>query len=81
MPGKARMSGANREIYEKAMALAAAVRKGQLLPEAYRIRSPQALLTALEERKSIKANTEAAHQYRNLPLSEMAEREPEAAVQ
>jgi hypothetical protein len=65
-PGKTRLSASNREIYEKAMALAAAVRKGQLLPEAIRIRSPQALLNALEERKRLKANTEAAHQYRNL---------------
>jgi len=65
-PGKARLSAANREIYEKAMALAAAVRKGQLLPEAIRIRSPQALLNALEVKKRLRANTEAAHQYRNL---------------
>lgn len=65
-PGKTRLSAANREIYEKAMGLAAAVRKGQLLPEAIRIRSPQALLNALEERKSLRSNTEAAHQYRNL---------------
>jgi hypothetical protein len=50
-PGKVRMSAANREIYEKGMGLAAAVRKGQLLPEAYRIRSPQALLYRLGERK------------------------------
>src|SRR6185437_9256641 len=65
-PGKTRLSAAKREIYEKAMALAAAVRKGQLLPEAIRIRSPQALLNALEDRKRLRANTEAAHQYRNL---------------
>jgi hypothetical protein len=65
-PGRTRMSAANREIYEKAMALAAAVRKGQLLPEAIRIRSPQALLNALEDRKRLRANTEASHQYRNL---------------
>ena len=65
-PGRTRMSAANREIYEKAMGLAAAVRKGQLLPENIRIRSPQALLNALEERKQLRANTEAAHQYRNL---------------
>lgn len=65
-PGRTRMSGANREIYEKAMGLAAAVRKGQLLPEAIRIRSPQALLNALEDRKRLKASTEAAHQYKNL---------------
>jgi hypothetical protein len=50
-PGKVRLSTANREIYEKGMAIAAAVRKGQLLPEAYRIRSPQALLYQLKERK------------------------------
>jgi len=67
-PGRTRMSAANREIYEKSMALAAAVRKGQLLPEAYRIRSPHALLSALEDRKWIKANTEAAHQYKNLTI-------------
>ena len=67
-PGKVRMSAANREIYEKGMALAAAVRKGQLLPEQYRIRSPQALLYRLGERKWIGASTEAAHQYRNLAV-------------
>lgn len=67
-PGKARLSAANREIYEKGMAIAAAVRKGQLLPEAYRIRSPQALLYQLRERKWINANTEAAHQYKNLAV-------------
>jgi hypothetical protein len=67
-PGKTRLSAANREIYEKSMALAAAVRKGQLLPEAYRIKYPQALLSALEERGWIKANTEAAHQYKNLTV-------------
>jgi hypothetical protein len=50
------------------MALAAAVRKGQLHPEAIRIRSPQALLSVLEERKWIRANTEAAHQYKNLTV-------------
>lgn len=65
-PGKTRMSAANREIYEKAMALAAAVRKGQLLPEEFRIKYPQALLSKLEEKKVIGATTEAAHQYQNL---------------
>lgn len=50
------------------MAIAAAVRKGQLLPEAYRIRSPQALLYQLRERKWIGASTEAAHQYKNLAV-------------
>lgn len=67
-PGKTRLSAANREIYEKGMAIAAAVRKGQLLPEAVRIRSPQALLYQLGERKWINASTEAAHQYKNLAV-------------
>ena len=67
-PGKVRMSAANREVYEKGMALAAAIRKGQLLPEAFRIRSPQAILYRLGERKWIGANSEAAHQYRNLAV-------------
>lgn len=67
-PGRTRMSAANRVIYENAMALAAAVRKGQLMPEAIRIRSPYALLSALEEKKWINANTEAAHQYKNLTV-------------
>ncbi|WP_431269218.1 hypothetical protein [Dankookia sp. P2] len=67
-PGRVRMSAANREIYEKGMALAAAVRKGQLLPEQVRIRSPQALLSALEDRKWINASSEAAYQYKNLAV-------------
>ena len=65
-PGKIRLNATNREIYERAMGLVAAVRKGQLLPEQYRIRSPEAILSALRDRKKIGANSEAAHQYRNL---------------
>jgi hypothetical protein len=65
-PGKIRLNATNREIYERAMGLVAAVRKGQLLPEQYRIRSPEAILSALRDRKRIGANSEAAHQYRNL---------------
>ena len=75
-PGKTRMSAANREIYEKGMALAAAVRKGQMLPEAYRIHSPQALLYKLADRKWIGASTEAAHQYRNLAVLGLGRLEP-----
>lgn len=48
------------------MALIAAMRKGQLLPEAYRIWSPYAILNKLKERKFIGANSEALHQYKNL---------------
>ena len=65
-PGMVRLDASNREIYERAMGLVAAVRKGQLLPEEYRIRYPEALLRALRDRKRLGTNSEAAHQYRNL---------------
>lgn len=65
-PGKIRLNATNREIYERAMGLVAAVRKGQLLPERYRIRYPEAILTTLRDKKVIGASSEAAHQYRNL---------------
>lgn len=65
-PGAGRLTGASREIYERSMALVAAVRKGQLLPEAYRIWSPVALLSKLKSQKWIGASTEAAAQYSNL---------------
>ncbi len=65
-PGKTRLNAGNREVYERAMGLVAAVRKGQLLPEQYKIRSPTAILGALRDRKYIGTNSEASHQYRNL---------------
>jgi hypothetical protein len=65
-PGKGRLNASNRIVYEKAMALVSAVRKGQLLPEAYRIRLPKRILEALQERGYIRANTEAGLQYTNL---------------
>lgn len=65
-PGNVRLNAGNREVYERAMGLVAAVRKGQLLPEQYKIRSPAALLGALRDRKYIATNSEAPHQYRNL---------------
>jgi hypothetical protein len=67
-PGNKRLNAGNREVYERAMGLVAAVRKGQLLPEPeqYRIRSPTAILSALRDKKYIGTNSEASHQYRNL---------------
>lgn len=65
-PGNKKLDGSAREIFERTMALVAAVRKGQLLPEAYRIRSPIKLLSKLRDTKSIGASTEAAAQYSNL---------------
>ncbi|MBE9108255.1 hypothetical protein IQ273_02310 [Nodosilinea sp. LEGE 07298] len=65
-PGNARLNFANREIYERAMALIACVRKGQLLPEAFRIRMPVRLLQSLREKGYLRNNSEAAIQYREL---------------
>lgn len=67
-PGEARLNGANREVYERAMALVSAVRKGQLLPEETRIRSPLAILRALRQRGHIGSNTDAQVQYRALAV-------------
>ncbi|GJE18082.1 hypothetical protein [Methylobacterium marchantiae] len=62
-PGSARLSPGNREIYERAMALLAAVRKGQLLPFSYPIRKPAVVLNALLRDGYLRANTEARQQY------------------
>ncbi|MBS3974141.1 MAG: hypothetical protein KGZ89_04665 [Actinobacteria bacterium] len=67
-PGEVRLSPTNREIYERAMALVASVRQGQLLPKEYAIRSPIKILTALRDRGYIRANTEAFEQYRKLTV-------------
>lgn len=65
-PGRARLDASNREIYERAMALVAAVRKGQLLADAYRIRMPLRILEALRDRGFLRSNSEAPLQYQNL---------------
>ena len=65
-PGNARLNAANREVYERAMALISAVRKGQLLPGTYAIRSPLRILEALRDRGHLKSNSEAREQYANL---------------
>lgn len=65
-PGNTRLDAANREVYERAMALVAAVRKGQLLPEQYRLKYPIKLLEKLRDKKVIGANSEAAQQYKAL---------------
>ncbi len=56
-----------RDIYEKAMAIVAAIRQGQLLPQKYAIRSPGAVLYTLKTQLRLgKATTEFQHQYKNL---------------
>ena len=71
-PGAGRLNAANREIYERAMALISAVRKGQLLPEAYRIRSPVRILESLRDSGFLRSNSEAADQYKNLVVLRVA---------
>lgn len=65
-PGSKAMDGSAREVYERTMAIVAAVRKGQLMPIGYAIRSPVAILNKLKHSKKIGASTESAHQYMNL---------------
>jgi hypothetical protein len=65
-PGKGRLNAANKEIYERAMALVSAVRKGQLLPDAYKIYAPVRILEVLRDRGYIGSSSEAASQYHNL---------------
>lgn len=65
-PGLTTITPSKRHVFEAAMALVSAVRQGQLLPEEYAIRNPVALLSALLDRKRLRANTEAFEQYKCL---------------
>lgn len=65
-PGGTRLNASNREIYERAMALISAVRKGQLLPDKIAIRNPLAILRTLRDNGYLRSNSEAAKQYQNL---------------
>jgi len=66
-PTGAALSPNKREVYEKAMAIVAAVRQGQLLPQKYAIRSPGALLYVLRRDLHLsRATTEATQQYKKL---------------
>jgi len=66
-PFSKNISPTKRETHEKAMAIVAAIRQGQLLPAKYAIRSPSAVLYTLKTNlKLSKATTEFSHQYNNL---------------
>lgn len=66
-PTGAAMSPTKRDIYERAMAVIASLRQGQLLPERFAIRSPQAVLNALRTNLRLgRATTEATQQYSQL---------------
>jgi hypothetical protein len=66
-PTGAALAPTKREIYERAMAIVAAVRQGQFLPKRYAIRSPGAVLYTLKENLKLRrATTEFSQQYRKL---------------
>lgn len=71
-PGSARLNGANREIYERAMAIVSAVRKGQLLADEYKIKYPLAILRKLRDQGYLGSNSEARSQYQNLVVMRVA---------
>jgi len=71
-PGRTRLNAANREIYERAMALISAIRKGQLLPDQYKIFVPIRILEVLRDRGFLKSNSEARAQYHNLVVLRVA---------
>jgi len=66
-PSGAALAPTKREIYEKSMAIVAAVRQGQYLPKRYAIHSPGAVLHRLKTDLQLGgATTEAAEQYKEL---------------
>jgi len=66
-PAGAALAPTKRDIYEKAMAIVAAIRQGEFLPQRFRIRSAGAVLYTLNrDMKLNKASKEATHQYRKL---------------
>jgi hypothetical protein len=71
-PGSVRLNAANREIYERAMALVSCVRKGQLMPEKFRINYPVAILRSLRNKGYLNSNSEASEQYKNLVFMKVA---------
>jgi hypothetical protein len=66
-PSSGALSPTKREVYERAMAVVAAVRQGQFLPAKYAIRDPEALLWSLKTNLKLKkATTEFPQQYKKL---------------
>jgi hypothetical protein len=72
-PSGAALPPTKRDIYERAMAIVAAVRQGQFLPHKYAIRSPGAVLFTLKNNLKLgKATTEATQQYRKVVVLRVA---------
>lgn len=79
-PGVARLPLNKKAVFEAAMALVAAVRQGQLLPAAYAIKSPPAILRALRDKGFIGANSEALEQYQQVALLKVGRLEKHGAM-
>ena len=69
--GTVRIRPGKKEIYERATALVASVRQGQLLPAQYAIKYPYRLLLSFKEKGFLNANTEAFEQYKKLAVIRM----------
>lgn len=67
-PGNSKLNPTNREIYERAMALIASVRQGQLLANKYAIRNPLWILNSLKSTGWLRPTTETKVQYQLLAL-------------
>lgn len=67
-PGASKLNPTNREIYERAMALVASVRQGQLLANKYPIKWPEAILRALKRDGWLKPTSETYAQYHQLAI-------------
>ncbi|MBS0658596.1 MAG: hypothetical protein JSR82_10180 [Verrucomicrobia bacterium] len=67
VPFGVKLNPIRHDIFERALAIVSAVRQGQLLPEAFRIRSPLAVLSKMRSHKRLgKATQEFTQQYRKL---------------
>jgi hypothetical protein len=76
-PSGAALAPTKRDIYEKAMAIVAAVRQGQFLPAKYAIRNPGGLIYTLKrDLKLSRATTEATQQYKKLVHLRVAQLHP-----
>lgn len=67
-PGNSKLNFSNKEIYERAMALIASVRQGQLLADKYAIRNPHWILSSLKDKGYLRSSTEAQAQYQQLAI-------------
>jgi hypothetical protein len=75
-PGNAKLNLSNKEIYERAMALIASVRQGQLLAQKYPIRNPLWILNSLKSTGYLRPTTETQAQYQQLAIMRVGRIEP-----